>query len=198
MNREFVLVTPHGPLRGELTIPSAPRGLVVLAHVHDSPEDVGIASDLAAGSLSVLSMPLLTEEEMRFPDAAHNVPLLTQRLVDLLNLIRIDGDTESLPMALYAGGPATPAALRAAALRDAQVRVLTCHGGLIDQAGLQSLDLLAAPLLMLADADDAAAEASFQRAAEYICAPHKFVCLYPGESPGSHVARWFEEHLQAI
>lgn len=198
MNRDFYLETFHGPLHGQLAIPPAPRGLAVLALVEPLPEDDALATELAADDLAVLAMPLLTEQELHFPDAAYNVPLLTQRFTDLLNILRYDGDTERLPVGLYAEGHASPAAIRAAALKDAQVGAVACHGGLIDLAGLENLRLLAAPLLMLVDAGDTASQVSFQRAAAHISVRKELRPLTPGESPGSHAARWFVEHLQAI
>lgn len=195
MNRDFVLAASHGPLRGHLTLPPAPEGLVLAARLHDTLEP---ESDLAAHRLAILSMPLLSESEMRFPDAAYNVPLLTQRILDLLELIRRDGDTESLPLGIFAAGHGAPAAIRAAARRDTQVRALACHGGLLDLAGLENLKLLAAPILMVTDPDDAASRTSFQRAASHISPPHRLLTLQPGEGPGSHVAQWFWEHFQAI
>ncbi|HZX32371.1 MAG TPA: hypothetical protein VFF03_13550 [Rhodocyclaceae bacterium] len=198
MNRDIFLETFHGPLHGQLAIPPAPRGLAVLALVEPLPEDEALAAALAADHLAVLAMPLLTEQELHFPDAAYNVPLLAHRFTDLLNLLRYDGDTERLPVGLYAEGHAAPAAIRAAALKDAQVGAVACHGGLIDLAGRENLHLLAAPLLMLVDADDQASQTSFRRASGYISAPKELRSLAPGESPGSHVAQWFGDHLQAI
>lgn len=196
MNREISLATHHGPLHGHLTVPLAARGLVLVARTASGEADVG--HELPIRHLAVLDVPLLTSQETPFPDAAHNVPLLAERLVEILNFIRIDGDTEALPLGIFASGHGTPAALRVAALRDAQVKALACHGGLVDLAGLQNLRLLAAPLLVLADADDAAAQTAFQRAAVHLAAPHRLQHLQPGEGPGGHVAAWFGEHLPAI
>lgn len=198
MNRELSLAIPHGSLPGQLTLPSAPRGLVAVVRLPGHPADEALAAALAERGLGLLSMPLLAPEEGHFPDAAHNVPLLTRRLTGLLDFLRSDGDTEGLPLGLFADCHAAPAAIRVAALRDAQVAALACHGGLIDLAGLENLRLLAAPLLMLVDKDDPAALASYERAAAYLSVSREVVRLEPAESPAAHVARWFGDHLQAL
>ncbi|HJW26378.1 MAG TPA: hypothetical protein VJ576_15905 [Rhodocyclaceae bacterium] len=198
MNRELSLAIAHGFLPGQLTLPPAPRGLAAVVRISAHPADDGLAADLATRGLGLLSMPLLTPEEGHFPDALHNVPLLTRRLTGLLDFLRNDGDTEGLPLGLLADRHAAPAAIRVAALRDAQVAALACHGGLIDLAGLENLRLLAAPLLMLVDEDDPASLASYERAAPHLSVPRKLVRLEPGQNPDTLVARWFGEHLQAL
>lgn len=198
MNRELSLAIPHGFLPGQLILPSAPRGLVAVVRLPGHPADEALAADLAERGLGLLSMPLLAPEEAHFPDAAHNVPLLTRRLTGLLDFLRSDGDTEGLPLGLFADRHTSPAAIRVAALRDAQVAALACHGGLVDLAGLENLRLLVAPLLMLVDEDDQPSLASYERAAAYLSVPRQTVRLKPAESPAAHVVRWFGKYVQAI
>ncbi len=197
MNRHFSLTTPHGTLHGHLERPDHPRGLVLVARVHHALADSLIAANLAARSYAILSMELLTAQETHFVDAAQNVPRLSQRLLDVLDMIREDGDTQDLPLAIFAAGEVTPAAIRVAAQRDLQVRTLACHGGLIDRAGLQALQLLRAPLLMLFDADDEIDEAAFHRALPHLAARHEERHLAPGEDAALHVAAWLTLHLHA-
>lgn len=193
IDRCIVLPTQHGALQGQLTLPASARGLIILAHA-DSAAFTGLAR-LAAGRHGVLSMGLLAAQELEFPDTLHNVALLTQRLLDVLNFVRNDGDTETLPVGLLSTAYATPAAIRTAVQRDVQVRALACLGGLIDLAGRQYLDLLAAPLLMLIEADDVAAAHSFEHAAPHFGAPHRLQRLAAGEDAGDRLAAWFWEHL---
>lgn len=198
MNRRLSIQTPHGLLHGQLELPERPRGLVLFARSHHAAVDAVIAANLAARGYAILSMELLTAQEAHFADATQNVPRLAQRLIDTLDLIRNDGDMEDLPLVVYAVGDAAPAALRVAAQRDAQVKVLACHGGLVDRAGLQALNLLSAPLLMLFDGDDNLALAAFQRAARHLGGAHEVHVLDPGEDPVLRVAAWFGLHLQKV
>ena len=195
MIRNISLQTPHGALHGRLDLPANPRGLIVLTRAHHAPADTAIAANLAARGYALLAMELLTTQEAHFVDATQNVPRLAQRLLDVLDLARLDGDMENLPLAIFATGDSTPAAIRAAAQRDTQVKALACHGGLIDRAGLQSLDLLVAPLLMLFDAEDDIAKAAYMRAAIHLRAPHEMHTLGPAEDPVLRVAAWFGLHL---
>lgn len=196
MNRSLAIQTPHGALHGHLELPENPKGLILLARAHHAPVDASIAATLAARGYAILSMELLTAQEAQFVDATQNVPRLSQRLLDILKLISEDGDIQELPLAIFASGDATPAAIRTAAQRDAQVKVLAGHGGIIDRAGLQGLKLLAAPLLMLFDADDDSGQIAFKRAAPHLNVVHESQVLMPAEDPINRVAIWFSLHLR--
>lgn len=195
MIRSLSLHTPHGPLHGQLDLPDNPRGLILLARAHHAPVDTYITASLAARQHAVFSMELLSAQEAQFADATQNVPRLTERLLDILDLIRHDGDMENLPLAIFATGDATPAAIRAAAQRDTQVKVLACHGGQADRAGLQALKLLNAPLMMLLDHGDEAAIVAWQRAVIHHPGIHESHRLQDGENPVSHIAAWLALYL---
>ena len=195
MNRDISLHTLHGLLHGQLELPDHPRGLVLLARPHHAPVDTVIAANLAGRGYAVLAMELLSTQEAHFADATQNVPRLTQRLLDILELILHDGDMQDLPLAIVASGDATPAVIRAAARRDTQVKVLACHGGIVDRAGLEALNLLAAHLLMLFDPDDSIGKTAFQRAASHLGTVYETHTLNVGEDPAMHVAAWFSLHL---
>ncbi|MDD2743111.1 MAG: hypothetical protein PHV02_12615 [Rhodocyclaceae bacterium] len=195
MNRTLAIHTPHGSLHGHLELPENPKGLILLARAHHAPVDAIITANLAARGYAILSMELLTLQEMQFADATQNVPRLSQRLLDILDLIRHDGDMQALPLAIFATGDATPAAIRAAAQRDTQVKVLVGHGGIIDRAGLQGLKLLVAPLCMLFDADDTIGQTAYQRAASHLGCIREMHLLGPGEDPVLRVVAWISLHL---
>ncbi len=195
MNRNITIHTPHGPLHGQLDRPDNARGLILLARSHHAAVDTIIAANLAARGYAIFAMELLTTQEAQFVDATQNVPRLTQRLIDIFDLIRHDGDMEELPLAVFASGDATPAAIRAAAQRDTQVKALACHGGLIDRAGLQALKLLVAPVLMLFDADDEIGKTAYLRASSYLDAIHEMHSLDIAEDPVIRVASWLSIHL---
>ena len=195
MLRTIKLDTPHGSLFGSLLPEAAPQGLVLLVRAHHAPVDDLIAGQFADSGYSVLRMELLTRQEMQFADATQNVPRLAQRLLDVLDLIRHDGDMSLLSLALQAHGDTTPAAIRVAAQRDAQVKALACHGGIVDRAGLQALEWLAAPLLMQFDGDDAAGQAAWQRARPRLRCQAESQILAPGDDAVAGTTRWFKQHL---
>lgn len=195
MNRHITLQTPHGTLHGQLERPDHPRGLILLARPHHVAVDIAIAGNLAGYGYASLAMELLSTQELQFVDATQNVPRLALRLIDILDLIRNDGDMQELPLAIFASGDIAPAAIRAAARRDAQVKALACHGGLIDRAGVQALELLVAPLLMLFDTDDALGKAALQRATAHLGGVHEMQVMGIGEDPATAAAAWFSRHL---
>ena len=195
IHRHLSLGTPHGHLHGTLDLPEQARGLVLLTRSHHAPAEATIAASLAARGHATLVMELLTAQEAQFVDATQNVPRLTTRLLEILDLIRLDGDMENLPLAIFATGDVTPAALRCAAQRDTHVKALACHGGLIDRAGGQALDLLAAPLLLAFDRDDTLALAAAQRAVSRLHCASQTHLLGPGEDVTLSVAAWFSAHF---
>lgn len=195
MKRDLLIQTPHGQLHGQLELPDQPRGLILLARAHHAPVDAVIAANLAGRGYAILNMELLSAREAQFSDATQNVPRLSQRLLDIIDLIRSDGDMQDLPLAILASGDATPAAIRTAARRDTQVKVIAGHGGLIDRAGLQALELLVAPLLMLFDPADRLGEAAYRRALIHLKGVHEMHLLHAGEDPMARIATWFSQYL---
>lgn len=196
MNRTITIQTPHGPLHGSLERPDEPRGLILLARAHHAPADLVIADNLAAHGYAILSIELLSTQEAHFVDATQNVPRLAQRLLDILDLARHDGDMQDLPLAIFSNGDTAPASIRVAAQRDTQVRALACHGGMIDRAGLQALELLAAPLLMLFNPDDEFAPPAFQRASSHLGCVHEMHVLDNGEDPLVRIISWFGQYAR--
>lgn len=195
MNRHITLQTPHGSLLGQLERPDFPRGLILLARSHHLPIDTVSTANLVTRGYAVFVMELLSAHELQFADATQNVPRLALRLIDILDMIRNDGDMQDLPLGIFASGEIAPAAIRAAAQRDAQVKAVVCHGGLIDRAGAQALDLLVAPLLMLFDADDSIGETAYQRATSHLNCVHEEQVLEIGEAPTMPVAAWFSRYF---
>lgn len=196
MKRWITLKSAAGSLFGSLALPNDAAALILIAHSHPSPRDEALADYWITRGFAVMSMGLLTEHELGFADAAHNVPRLTQRLIDTMNLIRQDVALQRLKLGIYASSALAPAAIRAAARRDAQVMAVVCDGGQIDQAGAQSLDLLSAPLLLLHTPDDEAAPAGWLRASHHLQTDCSILELQAGDLPDQAAADWFSHHLR--
>lgn len=204
MNHPIQLPTPHGTLHGQIERPAGAHGLILAPRVAAggtplpgaATSEPGAVARLAARGFAVLGIGLISPQESHFPDAAHNVPRLASRLIDLLDLVRDDPTLVGLPLAILAGGDVTPAAIRAAAQRDLQVKALACHGGIADLAGLQSLKLLAAPTLMLFDANDPVGPAAWQRALPHLACPHETHRTAGPQDTADRAASWFALHLR--
>lgn len=198
MNRHLNIHTSHGTLLGHLALPEHPRNLILLPQIQPLAVDDPFAANLFNRGHAVLSMEVICERERHFVDTSQDVSRLARRMTDILDLIRRDGDMQNLPLAIHAGGDATPAAIRVAALRDTQVSTLSCHGGLIDRAGLQALEMLVAPLLMLIDDKDPAALASWQRAYRHLACPNQMHFLQAGENQEEPVSAWLAQYAKRL
>lgn len=197
MIHSLSLHTPSGQLYGQLACPPAARALILLAHTQHTAVDSVISANLATRGYAILAMSLLTAQESQFVDATQNVPRLSQRLIEILDFARNKPELAEMPIGIFATGDASPAAIRAAAQRDTQIQAVVCHGGLIDRAGRQALDFLAAPLLTLFDPDDVAGKNSCQLASHHLSVAHETHVLSPAEDPVIRVAAWFGLHLRA-
>lgn len=191
MKRSLTLPTAHGPLPCSLDLPENPAGVALLATLPGAEGIATLEAMLMERQLAVLLPETLSAREQHFPDTIHNVALLTERLLQALEFADRDGDIAGLPIMIHASAPLAPAAVRAAARRDAQVAALVCHGGVIDLAGLQYLELLSAPLLMLFPADDALAPAAFHRAAPHLRCRWEEQHLAAGDPGFAATLRWF-------
>ena len=206
------LRSEHGPLYGQLDLRPGAAGLVVLAHASaalDAP-DALLAAYLHRFGLSTLAVDLLTHREERYADAHHDVPRLTRRLNAFLDGLRErigTGAIEAQAIGLYATRDATPAAIRAAALRDCAIAALVCRGGLIDLAGRLYLHTLNTPLLVLAE-DDETHTASNRRALREVHCVRELRVIPAignddGASPGlaraaEDAAGWFARHFAGV
>ena len=206
------LRSEHGPLYAQLDLRPGAAGLVVLAHASaalDAP-DALLAGYLHRFGLSTLSVDLLTHREEGYADVHHDVPRLTRRLQQFLDMLRErigTGAIEAQAIGLYATRAATPAAIRAAALRDCAIAALVCRGGLIDLAGRLYLNTLNTPLLVLAEDDDTHTASNHRALREVRCVRELRVIPAIGNdygaSPGlaraaEEAAGWFERHFAAV
>ena len=190
MNRHLTLPTPHGPLIGQLTRPSQPHALILIANPAAEATTGQSLLPLAEQGLAILELNLLTQQETHYADASQDVHRLTQRLILALDFIRGDGDTADLPLAIIAIGDATPAAIRAATQRDQQVQAVIAYGGLIDRAGRQALEWLSAPLLMLFAAEDELGRQAFARAQSHFSVAVEVHQLANGDAGLALVNEW--------
>lgn len=195
MLQHQTLHLPNGTLLAQISLPANASLALLVARTNASSNESQVAAHLANRGYGLIALDLLTPQESHFPDSAHNVPRLAQRLIDWLDVLDRNEHLTRLPLGLYAAGDASPAALRAAAQRDLRLRALVCHNGLIDRAGKQALDYLTAPLLMLIDEGDSASRIAYERATPFLKGSHTQQTLATGTSPALPAARWFSRYL---
>lgn len=167
--QEISITSGQLPLRGSLSLPENPRGLVLLPQpggVHPGCRHEFAAQVQEQQGFATLLVNLISFRDPQNSNLHNNVPLLTQRILDCLVWLRREALLAPLPCGILAAGGAVPAALRASAQRDAQVSALVCRGGLPDQAGAFYLETLECPTLLLFGADDPSGQASGLRCQE--------------------------------
>lgn len=201
-------------LDADLSLPVSPRGLVIFAHGsgsgRHSPRNQFVARVLNADGLATLLADLLTPaEEAADRVSGHlrfNIPLLSQRLVVLIEWARQQPALRELPIALFGASTGAAAALVAAAARPAEIAAIVSRGGRPDLAGASLPHVTAPTLLIVGGADSEVIEVNRWAKARMRCPT--LLEIVPGathlfEEPGTleHVAKlaagWFAQHLSA-
>lgn len=211
---ESVLIPAAGvPLRGDLSIPHAARGIVAFAHgsgsSRHSPRNRYVAEILHERRLGTLLLDLLTDEEavadamtarLRF-----DITLLAARLMAVVDWISQCRDTRVLPVGLFGASTGAAAALVAAADRPAVVKAVVSRGGRPDLADDALRRVLAPTLLIVGGYDGAVIELNRAAMRQLTC--EAALDIVPGathlfEERGAldHVAElagaWFQQHLR--
>jgi putative phosphoribosyl transferase len=145
-------------LEGELCLPSAAIGLVILAHGNGSslhsPRNHSVARALNRAGLATLLLDLLTPEEERVHGDRVNLDLLSQRLDATLAWIDGHAQLQRLQVGLQGASAGTAAAIRVAARRPGGIGAVVSRGGRPDLAGRRALGHLDTPTLLIVGGED--------------------------------------------
>jgi len=205
---EPVIIPAGGMLlRGTLTLPPYPVGVVMFAHGSGSsrlsPRNQLVANALVSANLGTLLFDLLSEGEESERANVFDVELLAGRLRQATDWIAARPATADLPIGYFGASTGAGAALVAAA-EDRRVRAIVSRGGRPDLAGDFLPDVVAATLLIVGGADRTVL--ALNRAAFERLGGIKRLEVVPGathlfEEPGAlesvaALARlWFLDHL---
>jgi putative phosphoribosyl transferase len=211
VNREAVRVGPLG-LPGELTVLAQAVGWVVFVHgsgsSRGSPRNRFVAGVLQDHRLATLLFDLLSEDEAQDRRLVFDIALLTRRLIDAIDWLRLraDDDGSAAPrpqrVGLFGASTGAAAALQAAAERPGRVTALVLRGGRADLAP-QIARVQAPTMLIAGGADNEVLQ--LNRAALHELHCKKRLEIVPGashlfEEPGAldavaHLAAdWFVRH----
>jgi putative phosphoribosyl transferase len=201
-------------LAGELDIPDAARGVVMMVHGGGSsrknPHTRVVAARLAQQGLATLFYDLLTEaEEAAELTSAHlrfDIPFLAERLVHAFDWLIDDPRTRGLPIGILGASTGAAAALVAAVRRRALTAAVVSRSGRPDLAG-DALGRVVAPTLLIVGERDVPV-VELNRQALAALGSEKELAVVPGathlfEEPGAldEVARlscrWFLRHFGA-
>jgi putative phosphoribosyl transferase len=200
-------------LDGDLSIPEAPRGVVLFAHGsgsgRHSPRNRFVAAHLNAAHHATLLLDLLTAEEewqeRRTRHLRFDIGLLAGRLLAATEWLATEPTTSALPIGYFGASTGGGAALVAAAERPGRVAAVVSRGGRPDLAG-DALGRVHAQTLLIVGGDDEPVIGMNEWALARLSAPVKQLVIVPGathlfEEPGTleEVARlaadWFTRHL---
>lgn len=195
-------------LPGDLSLPAAPRGLVIFAHgsgsSRRSPRNRHVASLLNDAGFATLLFDLLTDVEERDRGNVFDIPLLGRRLVAATRWARQLDELADLPVGFFGASTGAAAALVAAAELGREVRAVVSRGGRPDLAEERLGDVAAPTLLIVGGRDEPVIEMN-EEAAKELRGEHELV-IVPGathlfEEPGAldevaqHAGAWFSRHL---
>lgn len=202
----------HVLLPGTLALPEDATGIVVFAHGSGSsrfsPRNQQVAEYLNYQGLGTLLFDLLTagesEEDEETREYRFNIPLLSHRLVGVVDWLVGRDDYPSHKLGLFGASTGAAAALIAAAERPGNVAAVVSRGGRPDLAG-ETLAAVTAPTLLIVGSLDAEVITLNEQAAERLVCKHR-IAIVPGAShlfpePGKleEVCRlsagWFQHHL---
>jgi pimeloyl-ACP methyl ester carboxylesterase len=202
-----VRIPPIG-LAGTLRIPAEAYALVVFAHGSGSsrfsPRNVAVADALNEEGIATLLFDLLTMEEEADRANVFNIPLLAERLVQVVHWLAQEPVVGALPLGLFGASTGAAAALVAAARLGDRVGAVVSRGGRPDLAG-DALDQVRTPTLLIVGGEDFVVIVLNEHAFSRLRAP-KSLKIVPAAShlfpePGAmeavigHAARWFRRHL---
>lgn len=199
-------------LPADLTLVPDALGLVVFAHGSGSSRlsvrNRSVAESLNRSGFATLLFDLLTEEE-DIEDRAtsawrFNIPLLAQRLEDVIRWTREQPELAELPVGCFGASTGAAAALIAAADLPEHVKAVVSRGGRPDLAG-EALEWVSAEVLLIVGGDDAREVLELNEAAHQRLRHSRHdVVPYAGHLFEEHgklaqvadmSAQWFQRHL---
>jgi putative phosphoribosyl transferase len=148
-------------LDGDLSMPPAPKGLVLFAHgsgsSRHSPRNRHVAEVLNEHSLGTLLVDLLTAAEEREDEFTarlrFDIQLLTDRVVAIADWLADQPQATGHTLGVFGASTGAAAALLAAARRPQLVKAVVSRGGRPDLAGRDAA-LVRAPTLLIVGGRD--------------------------------------------
>jgi len=165
-----------------------------------------VVDALKEAGFATLHVGLLShDEERKAPEIWHQVATLTARIAAVLEWIEHQPALRDLPLGISARDAATAAMIRVAARDGAKLKALASRGGRPDLAGLEPLQALATPLLLVTGELDDVGPGPNRQAYDHLkCereiavipgASHAFEELGTLEEATRCIVAWFERWL---
>ena len=195
-------------LAGDVCVPAGTKALVVFAHGSGSsrlsPRNTAVAKALSEQGIATLLFDLLSADEELDRTNVFDIPLLAERLVDVVGWIGDQREFAGLKLGFFGASTGAAAALVAAAQLGAQIGGIVSRGGRPDLAGA-ALEKVSAPtLLIVGGRDSGVIELNQSAYARLNC--RKSIEIVPGathlfpesgamETVTSLAGQWFTTYL---
>ncbi len=148
-------------IKGILSLPEDATGIVLFAHGSGSgrlsPRNQLVARDLNEKGLGTLLIDLLTQEEEtidnRTRELRFNIPFLADRLIDTIDWMLVNKETQGMRIGLFGASTGAAAALVADAKGKGSVSAIVSRGGRPDLAG-SYLETVKSPTLLIVGGND--------------------------------------------
>jgi putative phosphoribosyl transferase len=210
-NNTVQIAAGNAQLTGDLVVPERAKGLVIFSHGSGSSRlssrNRFVAEHLQRSGFATLLFDLLTEEEDQYQENRFNIPLLTSRLVDVVNWVQHHEFAKDLRIGFFGASTGAASALgAAAALGGSIVYAVVSRGGRPDLAGSVLPDVQTPTLLIVGGLDHEVLELNKQAQDQLQCL--KDVEIVPDathlfEEPGALemaaqlATDWFRKYLEA-
>ena len=144
-------------LNGILHIPDHAKGLILFSHGSGSsrlsPRNNYVASLLQRANFGTFLFDLLTDKEDQTYENRFNIELLTDRLIEVTEWIRMQYDTTDLSLGYFGASTGAASALIAASEFGTVIKAVVSRGGRPDLA-MSFLGQVISPTLLIVGGDD--------------------------------------------
>lgn len=197
-------------IEGMLELPGNVKSIVLFAHgsgsSRHSKRNNYVARVLQNSGIGTLLMDLLTpEEDADYPNR-FDIPLLTHRLLAATSWIKSEPQTMHLPIGYFGASTGAAAALQAAELSNGEIAAVVSRGGRPDMAGINVLEKVKSPTLLLVGGWDDEVITLNRDAYEHLRCTKELI-IVPGAThlfsePGTleevarQAAAWFDKYLK--
>jgi len=196
-------------VEGMLELPANVQSIVLFAHgsgsSRHSKRNNYVAQVLQSSGIGTLLMDLLTPEEDSDYQVRFDIPLLTHRLLAATSWIKAEQQTRHLPIGYFGASTGAAAALQAAAGFGEEIGAVVSRGGRPDMAGINALESVKAPTLLLVGGWDDEVITLNREAYEHLRCTKELIII-PGAThlfsePGTleevarQAAEWFGRYL---
>jgi putative phosphoribosyl transferase len=148
-------------LKGELSIPNCPRGVVLFAHGGGSsmlsPRNRTVANSIYDEQIATLLLDLLNDKEKEKDRITYeyrfNVGLLGMRVIAVVKWLRENKNTSSLGIGVFGSSTGAAAALIAAS-QNSWIKAIVSRGGRPDLVDRNVLRIIKTPTLFIVGEND--------------------------------------------